>query len=335
MATISDVCKMAGVSKATVSRVLNETGQVTEATRQKVFDAIQHLNYRPSSLARALATRKTNTIGLIVPEFEGAYYGALLKQAATSAGFYNKKLIVTDGHNDPQHENGAILLLNDHQCDAIVLYCRNMPETALDEMTRTTRSPIVTINQQFSRTAFPGVTFDQAGAAYMMTRYLIQKGHRKIACVAGELTTNTGAERLKGYRQALQESGIAYCAELVESGNNMFDGGYQACNAILSRNPSFTAVFACSDEMAVGSQKALLDAGFRIPQDKSLASIDNSTIAKYAYPPLTSVTIPIKPMTECAIQTALKLAENEPVDMSAVFVGEIVERESVAAPASP
>ena len=126
MSTIVDVCKLAGVSKTTVSRVINGTGQVKKSTRDAVEAAMEQLGYRPNSLAQALARKETNSIGLVISDFQGAYFGALLEQASTSAELAHKELFITDGHNDCKREYEAILRLEDRRCDAIVLYSRKM-----------------------------------------------------------------------------------------------------------------------------------------------------------------------------------------------------------------
>jgi LacI family transcriptional regulator len=329
MSTIADVCQLAGVSKATVSRVLNGTGQVTDSTRQRVFDAVNHLSYRPSSVARALATSKTDSIGLVVPVFEGAYYGALLSQAATSSSLAGKQLIITDGHNDPEREKEAILMLNDRRCDAIIIYSRCISEETLFELSQRIDVPLVTINRRFSNPLLPSISFDQAGAAYAMVHYLISKGHREIVCIAGNLATNTGVERLNGYKKALLEFGIPYNPNLVESGHNCHLGGYQVCQSMLSKGVPFTAVFACSDEMALGAQRALQDVGICIPTDKSVAGFDDSPVARYSTPALTTIKIPIKEMAHCAIKIAIQMSANKPFTPSCEFVGELIERGSV------
>jgi LacI family transcriptional regulator len=329
MTTIADVCLEAGVSKATVSRVLNNNSQVTEETRNKVFDAIKKLDYRPNTLARALATNKTNTIGLIVPSFEGAHYGALLPQAATSCNVAEKQLFITDGHNDPEREKEAILMLKDRRCDAIILYSRFMPEETIKTLVKSINIPLVTLNREFSDPSLPCITFDQVGAGYMITKYLLAKGHSHIACISG-MNTLTGQLRLEGYKKALQEYGIPYDPRLVEPGNFHFFGGYGACLTIMKRNIAFTAIMASSDEMAVGAEKALVEAGMSIPQQVSIASIDNSRMASYAHIPLTTVYIPLKEMMNCAVNLVLEMLDhpNKLCDYQTRFVGEIVERSS-------
>ncbi|MDI5348852.1 LacI family transcriptional regulator, partial [Salmonella enterica subsp. enterica serovar Kentucky] len=151
MATMLDVSRHAGVSKATVSRVLNGTGQVKESTRQKVFTAMQALDYRPNLLARSLANRTSNSIGLVVSTFDGFYFGSLLRRASRQAEFHNKQLIVTDGHDTPEREQKAVQMLADRQCDAIILYTRYMDEPAILSLIDATEMPLVIINRNVTQ----------------------------------------------------------------------------------------------------------------------------------------------------------------------------------------
>lgn len=328
MPTIKDVCQMAGVSKATVSRVLNDTGQVTDATKHKVYTAIQALGYRPNSVARALATRKTNSIGLIVPDFEGAYYGALLQQANVSAELFGKQLVMTHGDDDPDKEYNAITMLSDRRCDAIVLYSRFMPEARILAIQNQLTIPIITVNRQFNNPNLPCISFDQLGAGYMATKYLISRGHTHIACIAGTDKTNTGTKRLDGYLKALHESHLAVDNRLIQFGYFCFEGGYEACNKILQHSP-VTAIVASNDEMAIGAQKALIQNGIKIPQQVSVVGIDDTQLARYAHVSLTTVRIPIKPIIHCAIEMAIKLIDHPNDCYPTQFVGELIERDSV------
>lgn len=329
MSTILDVCKLAGVSKATVSRVLNGTGQVKESTRETVFAAMEQLGYRPNSLARALATNRTDSIGLIVPDFEGAYFGALLKQATTSAEESGKQLIVTDGHNDPDREYQAIRMLEDRRCDAIVLYSRRMPQDTLERLKRQLTVPLVVINRNLPASVCHTITFDQADAARMMTSHLIAFGHRRIACITGPMDSPTGKARLQGYRQALTEHGLPFTPELVEHANNELWGGHAACRRLLHRQVPFSALFAFNDDMAVGALKALTDAGMRVPEQISLAGIDNEPMAEFCQPALTTIELPIRAMTRSAIELALRLVTDDQVVPPPQFKGTLIQRASV------
>jgi DNA-binding LacI/PurR family transcriptional regulator len=146
-----DVSIRAGVSKATVSRVLNGTGQVKESTRQQVFKAMEELGYRPNFLARSLANRTSNSIGLVVSTFDGFYFGRLLQQASRQTEAWGKQLIVTDGHDAPEREEEAVQMLADRQCDAIVLYTRHMSEKKIMSLIESIAMPLVVINRDVSQ----------------------------------------------------------------------------------------------------------------------------------------------------------------------------------------
>lgn len=332
MATITDVCKLAGVSKATVSRVLNGTAQVKESTRRAVFDAIDQLGYRPNSLARALANNSANSLGLVVSDFEGAYFGTLLKQAALSAEEHGKQLIVTDGHDDPLRERDAVHLLADRRCDAIVLYSRFMSEAQLTELKAGLAIPLMVINRELPPALGPSVCFEQAGATRLMMDHLIGLGHRRIACITTPIRSPTGQARLEGYRTGLGAHGIAVDPQLIEHGDSHLEGGYLACRRLLERGVAFTALFAFNDDMAVGALRALHEAGIRVPQQLSVAGFDNEPMSAYSQPPLTTVELPIQAMTRHAMQLALELAEGRPAPAPARFRGRLVPRESVTAP---
>lgn len=175
MATMLDVSLRAGVSKATVSRVLNGTGQVKESTRQQVFAAMEELGYRPNFLARSLANQTSNSIGLVVSTFDGFYFGRLLQQASRQTETHGKQLIVTDGHDAPEQEEQAVQMLADRQCDAIVLYTRYMSEKAIVKLMNTVKTPLVVINREVSQAPDRCVFFEQQDAAFKAVDYLIDQ----------------------------------------------------------------------------------------------------------------------------------------------------------------
>lgn len=274
MATMLDVSRHAGVSKATVSRVLNGTGQVKESTRQKVFTAMQALGYRPNLLARSLANRTSNSIGLVVSTFDGFYFGSLLRRASRQAESHNKQLIVTDGHDTPEREQKAVQMLADRQCDAIILYTRYMDELAILSLIDATEMPLVIINRNVTQARDRAIFFEQETAAFQAVEYLITQGHRDIACITLPVHTPTGTSRVAGYRKALEKYGIPWQPAKVKYGDYTLTRGYDACRELLEEGVTFSALFACNDDTALGAAKALRQAGLRIPQDVSLFGFD-------------------------------------------------------------
>ena len=328
MATITDVCRLAGVSKATVSRVLNNTGQVKESTRAQVYKAIQELNYRPNGLAQALATQRSNTIGLILSDFNGNFFGDLLKQAAQSVEEAGKHLIVTDGHDNPEREIAAFNMLVDRCCDAIVLYSRFLPEETLMQLIDESPVPLIVMNRQLLKAPERCVVFAQQEAAHAAVTHLLELGHRNIACITARMRTPTARARLQGYRDALADYGIEYNPNLVAHGENLIPSGYTACQELLRSGNKFSALFSCTDNMAEGAYRALSEAGLKIPDDVSVFGIDNELMAAFMTPSLSTVNIPVIDMTKAAIEQVIRLANGEEAYAIPLFHGELVLRES-------
>ncbi|SNY64957.1 LacI family DNA-binding transcriptional regulator [Enterobacter sp. CC120223-11] len=329
MATMLDVSLRAGVSKATVSRVLNGTGQVKESTRKQVYKAMEELGYRPNFLARSLANRTSNSIGLVVSTFDGFYFGRLLQQASRQTETHGKQLIVTDGHDTPEREEQAVQMLADRQCDAIVLYTRFMSEKAIMKLINSIAMPVVVINRDVSQMRDRCVFFEQQDAAFQAVDYLITQGHRDIACITVPIHTPTGKARLQGYRNALEKHGIAWDQNKVKYGDSGMTRGYELCQQLLEEKVEFSALFACNDDMALGASKALHQAGLRIPQDISLFGFDDAPCARWLEPGLSTVYLPIDNMITTAIDQAIKLANDLPIETLPPFTGKLVLRDSV------
>lgn len=331
MATIKDVCKLAGVSKATVSRVINGTGQVKESTTQSVLSAMQQLNFKPNRLAQALANNSSNCIGLILSDFAGDYFSTILKQAAKAAELANKQLIVTDGHDTPEREIEAIDSLVEHCCDAIVLYSRRLSQEELSRLEARIDVPIVVLNRQLKNKNGYTVCFDQQSIARLAVEQLLELQHSEIAYITSPLDTSTGKLRLQAYNDTLLHHNITPEPALITEGNYTLNSGYHACKKILETGHSFSALFSSNDDMAVGAIRALMEAGKRVPEDISVISIDNSPISEFIQPTLSSVDLPIKELIDAAMRVALELADGKDiVAENQAFLGRVILRESTA-----
>lgn len=328
MSTIVDVCKLAGVSKATVSRVVNGTGQVKESTREAVFAAMDELGYRPNKLAQALATNRTNTIGLVVSDFDGSHFGLLLKQAAATSDAANKQLIVTDGKNDRNYEYEAIRQLED-RCDAIVLYSRTLSDIHIKKLYTQLSVPLVILNRHCSDLSYHTVSFDQENAVTLLMQHLIDLGHHRIACITGPLENPTGQARLAGYKNALNANNIPFEDNLVQIGDYYMMSGYSACQTLLDQNEQFTALVAFNDNMAIGALKALNEANIKVPEQVSIGGIDNDPMAEFVNPTLTTVELPIEEMTKQAIELAVELIEARSLPSLHQHKGKLIQRNSV------
>jgi DNA-binding LacI/PurR family transcriptional regulator len=331
MATINDVCKLAGVSKATVSRVMNGTGQVKESTAKVVLQAMEQLSFKPNRLAQALANNSSNSIGLILSDFSGDYFGTILKQAAKGAEVAGKQLIVTDGHDDHLREIEAIDSLVEHCCDAIVLYSRSLSQQDLSNIKARINIPLVIINRQLEDKSINAVYFDQESIAKLAVNQLLDLNHKKIAYITSPLDASTGQLRLKAYKEALMVADIVPNEALIVEGKHTMVSGYQACQNLLATGIQFTALFASNDEMAIGAMKALTEAGKMIPDDISIIAIDDSPPAQFVMPTLSSVELPVKELTDTAMKIALDLAAGKEVKQGVPgFQGKVVLRDSTA-----
>lgn len=332
MATINDVCKLAGVSKATVSRVLNETGQVKAQTRDAVLAAMQQLGYQPNSLAQALATNTTNSIGLVLPHFESSYFGSILFEAEQGTQKAGKKLLVVNSKNSEQGEKEAVATLAAQRCDAILLYSRHLNEVQLLELQQQYPSPLVFLNRRLHHPQLHSFGLDQTQIAQLAMQHLLNLGHRQIACITSPLVSETGKIRYQVYQQALHEQGIELSSSLVIEGDNTLLGGYQAMQQLLQQGISMSAVFACNDDMALGAMRAMHEHGIHVPKQVSIIGIDNEPAAAFAIPSLSSVSLPIGELTQQAISLAVEIANKKPQDAQhRLYQGSLIARESTIA----
>ncbi|MCW8328051.1 LacI family DNA-binding transcriptional regulator [Photobacterium sp. SDRW27] len=327
MATINDVCKLAGVSKATVSRVLNNTGQVKKSTADAVYQAMETLGYKPNSLARALATNCTNTIGLVVSAFEGAYFSSLMRQASETAADAGKQLLIMDGGHSEESELQAIHSLVERKVDAIVIYTRQLSTEQLAQLMRTLPVPLIAINQMVENFESRCICFNQYQAACDATAFLLSQGHKQVACITGpDNSTNSGI-RLRGFNDTLAQHQLSHCG--VYHGNYFIQSGYHACQALLDSKQHFTALFAANDNMAMGAIRALFEAGLKVPGDVSVISIDNDPAGAFLVPSLSTIMLPVEAMAKAAVEQALALIEAKKISPVELFSGSLIIRESV------
>ncbi len=329
MATINDVCKAAGVSKATVSRVLNNSPQVKEVTRNAVLSVMKELGYQPNTLAQALATNTSNSIGLVLPEFQSNYFGSVLHHAGQAALQAGKKLLVIRSKNSAEGERESVETIANQRCDAILLYSRHLSESELVDLQQKIAQPLVILNRQLNAESLSSFGLEQTQLATLAMDHLIQLGHKNIACITSPLNSETGRLRLKAYKHQLKLAQVSENKNWIVEGDNTLEGGYKGAQILLQTGDKFTAVFACNDDMAIGAIRALHDHGLRVPQDVSVIGIDNEPAAAYAIPSLSTVSLPIVRLTQDATALALAQANRQghlPSHQS--YHGELVARES-------
>lgn len=328
MASIKDVAELAGVSRATVSRVLNNTGQIREATRTRVHDAMKKLNYRPNPLARSLATSSSNTVGLVVTSYRGTFFAELMAEVQEEMDQQGKFLLVGRGKRSRESEQQAIQRFTDMRCDGLILHARNLYDEELIELSHG-ETPFILLDRKVDGLEGQCVAFEHAEAGKTAVNHLISNGHRKIACLAGPRERLTARLRFQGYEQALRDHHIEVDESLVAEADYDREGGYQAMKAVLDLHPDITAVYSCSEEMCVGAFDLFREQGMRVPSDISIVSFDSVSVCTMLTPKVTTVHFPIKEMAAEASQALSALMNGTPLPVLKRFQPELRQRESV------
>ena len=330
MITIRDVARQAGVSVATVSRVLNNSALVSPDTRDVVMKAVTQLGYRPNANAQALATQVSDTIGVVVMDVSDAFFGALVKAVDTVAQQHQKYVLIGNSYHEAEKERHAIEVLIRQRCSALIVHAKSLCDEELAAFLEQVPG-MVLINRIVPGYAHRCVGLDNISGALMATRMLLNHGHQRI----GYLSSNHGIEdddmRREGWSKALQEQGIIAPDSWIGSGSPDMQGGEAAMVELLGRNLGLTAVFAYNDSMAAGALTTLKDNGIVVPQHLSLIGFDDIPISRYTDPQLTTVRYPVMSMAKLATEMALLGAAGK-LDREAThcFMPTLVRRHSVA-----
>ncbi|MDQ3856482.1 MAG: LacI family transcriptional regulator [Chloroflexota bacterium] len=331
MATIRDVAEFAHVSVTTVSHVLNGTRAVDPETEQRVRQAIQALGYRPNLLARGLRRRQTQTIGLLVPDNSNPFF-AEVSRAIEDAGFaqgYNVILCNSDLSEAKQAAYIDVLLSK--QVDGILLIASGSRPDPVRHIA-SVGVPVVIVDRELEDTPADLVLVDHEQGGYLAGQYLVERGHRKIACISGPEEVTPSTRRVAGFRRALAEAGIDLDPNAVVQGDGRLTGGSSAMQELLARGLTFTALFAYNDLMAIGAIGVLRRAGLSIPEDVSVIGFDNILQAGATVPGLTTVAQPITEIGSLSVDLLLRRirgrSEAEPVRVT--LPTKLVERESCA-----
>ena len=333
MTTMLEVAKRAGVSKATVSRVLSGNGYVSQETKDRVFQAIEESGYRPNLLARNLATRRTQTLGLVVTNtlYHGVYFSELLFHAARMTEEKGRQLILADGKHSADEEREAIQYLLDMRCDAIIIYPRFLSVEEMDDIIQKHEQPIMVLNRRLRKNSSHCVWSDHKASCQAAVSQLIDMGHRDIAFITGSLDSPTGIERLSGYKDALAQHHIPLNDALIVEGKWNPESGALGVSTLLSRGETFTALVASNDDMAIGAVKQLHDSGVSTPGQVSVIGFDDVSIAPYIIPSLSSVRIPVTEMIKETISRLIFMLDGGDFTLQQTFSGELILRDSVIA----
>lgn len=325
--TLNKIAELAGVSRSTVSRVVNNQPNVSDDVRNRVQKIIQKTGYKPNIAARSLRSKQTNIIGLVIPEkshtlFTDPYFSHLIQGVAQACNQNDKTLALileADIHNlypkvaHPGHLDGVLLQVGKIDNPLLKMLCE-------------TRMPFIVLGRpSVSQVSY--IDVDNVAGAYMAVIHLISLGYRRIATITGALDTTAGLDRAQGYKNAIHERGLTYDKDLIAEADFTAAGGYYAARKLLPRQPD--AIFAASDTMARGAIKALAEAGLSVPQDIALVGYDDLPPARLSSPLLTTVRQPVRGFGAKAVEILLDIIEYGPSPARQIKLDiELVIRES-------
>ena len=308
--TIRDVAKHAGVSISTVSRVLNDICPVDIEKRTRVKKAVEELGYTPNPAARSLLSNHTGGIGIILPFVSGEFFSEFLNgvdEIAQSEGVF---ILISTSHHSASELKAALSGMY-KRVDGLLIMAPNM--IAEDVIRLTANSvPFVFVNTKLNTDKIDGITFDNYGGMYAMTMHLVSKGHRRIAFVTGPKEAHDSAERLRGHKAALKDTGLPYDQELIIPGLYTKKSGYDSGASILALEERPTAIMASNDDAATGVMSALREAGLSVPSEMAVTGFDDVPSARYSTPSLSSVHVPIRHFGMSAIRLLISRIRGVP-----------------------
>ncbi|WP_454253161.1 LacI family DNA-binding transcriptional regulator [Pseudomonas sp. Marseille-Q7302] len=302
MSNIRRVAELAGVSVATVSRTLKNPDVVAPATRERVQAAVAAANYRPNGMAVQFRSRRTGNLVVLVPLIANSFFARVIagiQQAAQAAGY---RVLLCDTAGDERREREYAELVYARQADGVIQLRAFDPFAGQGDI-----PPVVNACEVLAEHTWPKVRLDNRAAARCLTEHLLALGHRRIALIKGPEDSPLTLERLAGYQEALTQADIALDPGLLHEGDFTLAAGAAAAKALLTLPERPTALFCCSDEMAIGALQILRRSGLRVPEDISLAGFDDIAFAAYTEPPLTTIAQPAEAFGQRAVAMLLEV----------------------------
>lgn len=327
MSTIQDVARLAGVSVATVSRVLNNSSSVTGKTKETVLEAIKKLDYQPNLLGRNLRRAETRMVLVLLPNISNPFYPGVVKGIEDVAHKNGFNIMLCNTDSDRSREKICLEMLKNRLSDGVVFMAPELDKTELTDIGRD--FPVVQCCEYKEGAVVSHVSIDNTAAAYKAVKHLLGLGHRRIGMISSNNSFLSTIQRESGYRKALEEAGISFDADLVKYGDYSFISGLRAANQLLSSKDKPTALFAISDIMAIGALRAVKENGLKVPDDIAVIGFDNISFSSMYDPPLTTISQPRYDIGCVAMELLLKQIRGElknPRDV--VLEYELVIRES-------
>lgn len=328
MSTIKDVAQLAGVSVSTVSRALSNRVFVEESTKERVLQAVKTLNYRPSVMAKAMREGRTYSLALLVPDINSLFYPELMKSVERAASEKGYSLFLCNNNENLKTEQKTVDMLASRCIDGVICLSVADDISHLLRFQQEHNIPVVLINRNF-----PGATScicnDDEQGGYLMTKYLLDRGHRKIAGVFGDFNMQRFRARYEGCKKALEEYGIADYKRYFIYDVSSIEETYVRTKELLSSPNRPTAFFATMDILAIGVYRGLQESGLQVPEDISVVGYDNIFMTQYMAPPLTTYNVPIAELARNAVNCVIDHIEGKKEIQHIILKGTIAERASV------
>lgn len=321
--TIYDVAREAGVSMATVSRVVNGNKNVKENTRKKVLEVIDRLDYRPNAVARGLASKKTTTVGVVIPNIANAYFSILAKGIDDIAAMYKYNIVLASSDEDDDKEVNVVNTLFAKQVDGIIFMGHHLTEKIRAEFSRS-RTPIVLAGTVDLEHQLPSVNIDyQAAVAEVVD--ILAENHKKIAFVSGPLIDDiNGKVRLSGYKEGLKKNKLDYKEGLVFEANYSYKEGFELAQRVI--NSGATAAYVGEDELAAGLLNGLFAAGKSVPEDFEIITSNDSPVVEYTRPNLSSISQPVYDLGAVSMRMLTKIMNKEELEEKEILLNHGIKR---------
>jgi LacI family transcriptional regulator len=330
MTTIKDISRLANVSTAAVSKVINgDYNSVSDTTRDKILKIAKELNYKPNWLARGLAKNKTNILGLILPDVTNPFFATLAKGVEYKAAQLGYNVILCNTDDSVEKERTYMDVLSQYNVAGVIITSSPISyDNHIMELVKS-NTPLVSIDRYVSPEIY-SVYVDNFRGTYASAEYLIKNGHSKLVFIGGDVSLKTPNQRLNGYLQALRDNGLQEDRGMIYIGNYNPENGYKAVKELLNKRVEFTAIVCANDLIAFGAVKALKERGMQVPKDVSVVGFDDIYLSSLFEPSLTTIRQPVHDMGSHAVDVLIKLIKGETVSEKVKYFGpELIERNSV------
>lgn len=328
--TIEDVAQAAGVSRQTVSRAMNDKGEISPETKERVMRAIDELGYRPNRLAQGMVTNRTRTIGLVMPDITNLFFPEVARGLQDSARDYGYNVILCNTDDDGREEINALRSLAAQGVDGIALISSSADAEELRHFAEA-YSPIVILNRFFEHPHVSLIIVDNERGGYLATEHLILKGHEAVGMLAADAYRHSRIRRVQGYERALKAYGRAFDDRLIVGASPTLVGGYAGLQELVKQSNDVTAVFAYNDLMAIGAIRACRDLGLLVPQDMAIIGFDDIALAAMYSPSLSSIRVDKYDIGLRATERLLAMLDEPAARNDPIYVGvDLVVRESTA-----